>query len=288
MNPEDAFQSTRGRAGERAFHLALLAATGVAVGALVLLLVSVVVEGLGGLSMDFLTQFPSRFPAKAGFKVAIVGSIWILGIVIVVAIPVGVGAAVYLEELASDNWFTRFIETNIANLAGVPSIVYGILGLAFFARALGLGVTVLTAGLTMSLLVLPVIVISSREALRAVPESIRQGGLALGATRWQVVSRQVLPAAAPGILTGCILATSRAIGETAPLLLIGAVTFARFLPTGLDSRYTAMPVQIFSWIGLPQKGFHELAAAGIMVLLAILLSMNAVAIYLRSRYERRW
>lgn len=274
--------------GERAFAGALLLALLIAISFLGALLVTVVFDGLGALSFDFLRSFPSRFPARSGFVAAIVGSLWVMGVVAAVAIPIGVGAAVYLEELAPANMFTRLIETNVANLAGVPSIVYGLLGLAFFVRAMNFGFSILSAGLTMSLLVLPVIVISSREALRAVPDSIRQGALALGATRWQVVRRQVLPAAVPGILTGTILAMSRALGETAPLLLIGAVTFIRFLPQGLGDEYTVMPVQIFSWITRPEQDFHELAAAGIMVLLVVLLSMNAVAIFLRNRYERKW
>lgn len=278
----------RGRSRERRVHLTLLLALAIALFFLGALLATVVVDGVGALSSTFLTGFPSRFPGRAGFKPAIVGSLWILGIVVVVAIPIGVGAAVYLEEFARETRITRIIEANISNLAGVPSIVYGILGLAFFSRTLGLGPSVLAGGLTMSLLVLPVVVIASREALRAVPSSIRDGALALGATPWQTVRRQVVPAAAPGILTGCILSTSRAIGETAPLLLIGAVTFVRFLPADLGSRYTAMPVQIYSWIGLPQEEFHQLAAAGIIVLIGILLAMNTVAIVLRSRYERRW
>jgi phosphate transport system permease protein len=276
------------RRAEWGVHAVLIGAVLVGVVALVVLLLTIFQDGLGRLTFDFLNDPPSRRPGRAGFYTAILGSLWVMGIVIAVALPVGIGAAIYLEEFAPQNRTTGFIEANIANLAGVPSIVYGILGLAFFARTLDLGFSVLTGGLTMSLLVLPIVVIASREAIRAVPDSLRQGALALGATRWQMVRTQVLPSAVPGILTGCILAVSRAIGETAPLLLVGAVAFIRFAPDGLDSRYTAMPVQIFTWITRPQAGFRDLAAAGMIVLLVILLTMNAVAIYLRNRYERKW
>ena len=280
--------SARDRVAEVAAHAVLVAATLVGVAALGVLLFTVFDEGFGRLTADFLEDPPSRITERAGFHTAILGSLWLMGIVIAVALPVGIGAAIYLEEFAPRTRLTSLIVANIANLAGVPSIVYGILGLAFFARTMGLGFSVLTGGLTMSLLVLPIVVIASREAIRAVPDSIRQAALALGATRWQAVRTQVLPGAAPGILTGCILALSRAIGETAPLLLVGAVAFIRFAPDGLDSRYTAMPVQIFSWITRPQSGFRTLAAAGIIVLLVVLLIMNAAAIVLRNRYERKW
>ncbi|MBI2169315.1 MAG: phosphate ABC transporter permease PstA [Actinobacteria bacterium] len=279
--------SRRERAAEVAAHAVVALAALVGVAALVALLGTVLQDGLGRLSLDFLRDPPSRLPGRAGFATAILGTLWLMGIVIVAALPVGIGAAIYLEEFAATGRLTTLIETNIANLAGVPSIVYGILGLAFFVRGLGLGFSVLAGGLTMSLLVLPVVVIASREAIRAVPPTIRNAALALGATRWQAVRGQILPAALPGILTGCILAVSRAIGETAPLLLVGAVAFVRFPPDGLGSRYTAMPVQIFSWIGRPQAGFRSLAAAGIIVLLAILLLMNAAAVVVRNRYERR-
>ena len=213
-----------------------------------------------------------------------------VGIVLVVAIPIGVGAAVYMEQFAdTEAWFNRFIDVIIQNLAAVPSIVYGILGLAFLARGfLNLGPVVLTAGLTLSFLVLPVVIIASREALRAVPSSILDGALALGATRWQGVSRQVLPAAIPGIATGSILAVSRAIGEAAPLLLLGALQFITFNPTGLNSSFTALPIQIFNWVSRPNVGFHVAAAAAIIVLLCITLLMNAVAIWLRNRFQQTW
>ncbi len=211
------------------------------------------------------------------------------------AFPIGVAAAIYLEEYATDNFFTRFIEINIANLAGVPSIIYGLLGLEIFVRAMG-GITggrsILSGALTMALLVLPIVIVSSREAIRAVPKSLREAGYALGATRWQVVRDQVLPVAMPGILTGTILALSRAIGETAPLITIGALTYIAFLPPlslkALQSPFTVLPIQIFNWVSRPQKAFHANAAAAIIVLLVLLLSMNAAAIYLRNRLQVRF
>ena len=211
-----------------------------------------------------------------------------MGLLILMAVPIGVGTAVYLEEYADrERWYNRALEVNIQNLAAVPSIVYGILGLGFLVRGLGLGRVLLAGAMILTLLVLPIIIVSGREAIRAVPDSIRQGAYALGATKWQVVSRQVLPAAIPGIATGSILALARAIGETAPLLLVGALTYVAVNPTPLGS-FTVLPVQIYQWIARPQDEFRELAAAGIIVLLAILLTMNAFAIWLRNRYQRRW
>ena len=203
------------------------------------------------------------------------------------AFTFGVAAAIYLEEYAARNWIARIIQINIANLAGVPSIVYGILGLEIFVRYLALGKSVLAGGFTLALLVLPIVIIASEEAIRAVPPSIREGGLALGATRWQTIWRLVLPQAFPGILTGVILAVSRAIGETAPLIVMGALTFVPFTPDGPMSRFTVLPIQIFNWVSRPQEGFHEAAAAGIIVLLVVLLSMNALAVLLRNRFQRR-
>jgi phosphate transport system permease protein len=217
------------------------------------------------------------------------GTIWVVGFSAVIVIPVGVGAAIYLEEYADrTRWWNRLAELNIQNLAAVPSIVYGILGLGFLVRGAGLGQTVQAASLILALLVLPIVIIASREALRAVPPSIRQGSLALGATQWQTVRRLILPAAVPGIATGTILALSRAIGEAAPLLLVGGLTFITFNPEGLNSAFTVLPIQIFNWVSRPQDDFHVLAAAAIVVLLAILLSMNAVAIWLRNRFQQKW
>ena len=272
------------------FRTAMLVSVLLAVGTLVTLLVQVVVEGRPRLDSRLLTAFPSSRPLAAGARSAIFGTIWVMGVVAVTCIPVGVAAAVHLEEYADrTRWYNRLIELNIQNLAAVPSIVYGILGLAFLVRGLpDLGPTVLSAGLTLSLLVLPIVIIASREALRAVPGSLREASFSLGATQWQTVSRQVLPAALPGIATGTILALSRAIGEAAPLLLLGALTFVTFNPAGLDSAFTVLPVQIFNWISRPQEEFRVLASAAIVVLLAILLAMNATAIWLRNRYRRQW
>jgi phosphate transport system permease protein len=288
---------TRQRRGQRLggrikgylFQLALLFSLVIGIVTLGALLAQVVVEGWPRLNLDLLRHFPSSRPLRAGAQSAIFGTIWLMGIVMVTAIPVGFGAAIYLEEYANPKrWYNRLIELNLQNLAAVPSIVYGILGLGIIARGLGLGRTLLTGGLTLTLLVLPIVIISGREAIRAVPNSIRQGSLALGATKWQTIWRQVLPGALPGMATGTILALSRAIGETAPLILLGGLTFITFNPDGLRSQFSALPIQIFNWISRPQAEFKVLAAAAIVVLLAVLLAMNAVAIWLRNRYQRRW
>jgi phosphate transport system permease protein len=260
-------------------------ATLVGVVALGVLLVDVLVDGLGRLNVSFLTSFASRFPERAGVKAALAGSAWILGLTALISFPISVAAAIYLEEYAPRGWVTRIIQTNIANLAGVPSIVYGILGLALFVRTMGLGRSVLSGALTLSLLIMPVIIMASQEAIRAVPHTIREAAYGLGATRWQVVSHQVLPMALPGVLTGTILALSRAVGETAPLIMVGAVGFLAFTPKALSDQFTVLPLQIYSWISRPQDEFRELAAAGIIVLLVLLLTMNAVAIILRNRAQ---
>ena len=264
------------------------AAAAVGVVTLAVLLFDVLADGLGRLTPDFLASYPSRRPAEAGIKAALLGSVWMISLTALMAFPIGVGAAIYLEEYASNNWFNRLIEVNIANLAGVPSIVYGLLGLELFVRAMGLGRSVLAGAATMALLILPVIIIASREAIRAVPGSIREASYALGATRWQTTRHHVLPSAFAGIMTGTILALSRAIGETAPLIMIGALTFIAFVPEGVLDPFTALPIQIFNWISRPQPGFHVNAAAGIIVLLAVLLLMNSAAIVLRNRFQRRW
>jgi phosphate transport system permease protein len=253
------------------------------------LLVDVFSDGLGKLSWDFVTSFPSSLPDRAGIESPIVGTVYLMILTALFAIPIGVGAAIYMEEYADQSrWWNRAIEVNIMNLAAVPSIVYGILGLAFLVRGLELGRVLLAGALTLTLLVLPIVIIASREAIRAVPPSIREGALALGATKWQMIWKQVLPAAVPGIATGSILALSRAIGETAPLILIGAIVFVPFNPSGLDSAFTALPIQIFNWTTRPQDDFKLLAAAAIIVLLALLLTMNALAIWIRNRYQRKW
>ena len=275
---------------DRGFRWMLFAGLSVGIITLVALLVFVFLEGYPRLTPTLWQNMPSiRFPEKAGAQSAIMGSIWVIVTTAVICMPVGVMAAIYLEEYGNPTRrFDRIVEINIQNLAAVPSIVYGILGLGVIARAFALGQTVITAALTLSLLVLPVVIISSREAIRAVPQSIRAGSLALGATRWQTIWKQVLPASIPGIATGAILALSRAIGEAAPLLLLGAVTFITFNPDGLMSSYTVMPIQIYNWISQSREEFQVLAAALCILLLAILLVMNAFAIYLRNKFEVNW
>jgi phosphate transport system permease protein len=257
----------------------------------VVLLYQVFKEGIGSLSLDFLTATPSRIdPTSSGIGPALAGTLWLMAVCTVFIIPVGVATAVYLEEYANgERWFNRFIEVNIQNLAAVPSIVYGVLGLAFLVRGpIGMGNILVAGGLTLGLLVLPVLIVAGREAIRAVPPSIREGSMALGATKWQTIWKQVLPASLPGIATGAILSLSRAIGETAPLIVLGAFAFATASPTGPFDDITALPIQIFSWISEPQDEYKALAAAGIIVLMVILLAMNAVAIWLRNRYEKKW
>ena len=275
------------KATAHGFMLLCLLATALSVAALAVLLVQVFHQGVGRLSWDFINSFPSRHPEQAGIRAALWGTAWMMAFTALFAIPIGIGAAIYLEEYAPRNWLSRVIQINIANLAGVPSIIYGILGLALFVRAMELGRTIIAAALTMALLVLPTVIIASQEALRAVPGSVREGAYALGASRWQVVSRQVLPAALPGVLTGIILALSRAIGETAPLIMIGALLFVPFTPSSPFDSFTALPIQIFNWASRPQAGFQKDAAAGIIVLLVLLLAMNAVAIILRNHFQRR-
>jgi phosphate transport system permease protein len=282
--------STRDRRRRLADSLFVLACGGAAlVGVLALgvLLADVIADGAPRLDGAFLIHFASRFPERAGVKAALAGSAWTLGLTAAISFPVSVAAAIYLEEYAGEGWVTRAIRTNIANLAGVPSIVYGILGLALFVRALGLGRSVLSGALTLSLLTMPVIIMATQEAIRAVPPTIREAAYALGATRWQVVSRQLLPMALPGILTGTILALSRAVGETAPLIMVGAVGFLAFTPHGVLDPFTVLPLQIYNWLSRPQEEFRALAAAGILVLLAFLLTMNAIAIVVRNRYQAR-
>lgn len=276
---------------ERAFHLLMFAATAISLLVLAVLLIDIVRDGAGRLSVDFLTSYTSRFADRTGIRAGIFGTFSLMVLVTMISFPVGVGAAIYLEEFAPDNRLTRLLETNISNLAGVPSIVYGLLGLAIFALFLGFGRTLLVGALTLSLLILPVIIVASREALRAVPHDIREGGLALGATPVQVTFRQVLPAALPGMLTGTILALSRAIGETAPIIAVGAAVSIRsdVLPWQLDASYAALPIQIFEFVAYPQKEFQiEVTSAAIIVLMVMLLAMNSVAILLRNKYARDW
>jgi len=254
---------------------------------LAVLLFDAIQDGLPWLDLQFITSFPSRFPEQSGILAALWGSIWVVGLTALFSFPVGVGAAIYLEEYAPQNSLTSFIRLNIANLAGVPSILYGVLGLGLFVQALALGRSILAGALVMTLLILPVIIIASQEAVRSVPKAYREGAYALGATKWQVTRGVVLPQAFPGMLTGTILALSRAIGEAAPMIAIAALVFVRFVPTGPLDRFTVMPIQIYNWVNLPQAEFRGLAAAGILVLLIVLLGMNSIAIFIRNRYQKR-
>lgn len=275
---------------EELFRLALVASLLVGLLFLAALLIYIVVTGWVRLDARLWQAMPSIVnPESAGAQSAITGTIWVIGFTALFCVPTGVMAALYLEEYANRHrWYNRLIELNIQNLAAVPSIVYGILGLGVIARGFGFGLTVLSAALTLSLLVLPVVIISSREAVRAVPDSIREGSYALGATKWQTIWRQVLPQAVPGMATGTILALSRAIGEAAPVLLLGALAFVTFNPTGVFSGFTVLPIQIFNWVAQPQQEFHTLASATIVILLVILLMMNSIAVLVRNRYQKRW
>lgn len=276
----------RRKRNEKIFVGLMTLATASAVLLLGVLLIEVFRQGGAWLDWEFLTSFPSRFPEKAGIKSAIWGSIWLGSLTLFFSVLFGVGAAVYLEEMAKKNRINKFVEVNIATLAGVPSIIYGILGLTVFVRFLGFERSVLAGALTLSLLIMPVIIIASREALKSVPQTIREGAFALGATRWQVVRDHVLPSAIPGILTGVILAMARAVGEAAPLIMIGALTYIAFTPESLFDPFTALPIQIFNWASRPQQEFHELAAAGIIVLLGFLFLCNSVAIIMRLKWRR--
>ncbi|MCL1695936.1 MULTISPECIES: phosphate ABC transporter permease PstA [unclassified Lysinibacillus] len=263
-------------------------ATTFALVTLAILLYRIVTQGVDYLNIDFLTNFASRFADKAGIKAALIGSLWLMAVVAPVSIIIGVGTAIYLEEYAKKNRLNDFIRMNISNLAGVPSIVFGLLGLTIFVRMLGLGKSVLAAGLTMSLLILPVIIVAAQEAIRAVPNEQREASYGMGATKWQTILHVVLPAAIPGILTGSILAMSRAIGETAPLVVIGIPVILQFLPNGLLSQFTALPMQIYDWAKRPQEAFQYVAAAGILVLMTVLLLMNSIAIFIRNKFQKRY
>lgn len=272
---------------ERAFYLLCLLATILGIVMLCLLLYGIWRDGAKRLNPAFLQNFPSRFPERAGIKSALAGTLWVISLTGLISIPVGIAAAIYLEEFAKKARLTGFIQLNIANLAGVPSVVYGLLGLTLFVRWLALGRSVLAGALTMSLLILPTVIIATQEALRAVPKSLREASYALGATQWQTIRHQVVRAAFPGILTGIILSLSRAVGETAPLLLVGALGYMAFVPNGPMDSFTVLPIQIFNWASRPQEGFHHAAAAAIIVLLVVLLAMNSIAIYLRHSRRQR-
>ena len=259
----------------------------IALTGLIALLAEVLIKGLPWVSKNLIVNYPSRHPEQAGLLSALMGTVWVMACTATISIPIGVGAAVYLEEYAPKNWFTKLIEVNISNLAGVPSIVYGLLGLALFVQILALGRSVLAGALTMSLLILPIIILTSREAIKSIPTTYREAAFALGATRWEVVSNVILPSAFPGILTGTILAMSRAIGESAPMIAISALVYLTFVPSGPMDRFTVLPIQIFNWVSRPQDDFRGIAAGGIVILLAVLFIMNAVAVYLRIKYQRR-
>lgn len=273
---------------DKIFHIVFAAAAFVGIVMLIVLLVDIFKTGISHLNWHFLTSFPSRFPERAGIKSALAGSLWLIALVAPLTFTFGVGTALFLEEfIPKKNILNKIIQTNIANLAGVPSIAYGILGLAVFVRMLDLGRSVLAGALTMTLLILPIVIVAAQEAIRSVPVSIRHASFALGATRWQTVRYIVFPSALPGILTGMILAVSRAIGETAPMIMIGAMAFVAFTPKNPLDHFTVLPIQIFNWTSRPQDGFREIAAAGIIVLLAVLLVANSIAIFLRNKYQRK-
>lgn len=271
----------------QAFAVACASATLLCVLILVGLLASVVWNGWHVLNWQFLTGFPSRNPEKAGIWFSLVGSLWLIGLTTLLSVPIGVGAAIYLEEYAAASWWRRMVQLNISNLAGVPSIVYGVLGLGLFVRALALDRSVISGALTLTLVVLPVVILAAQEALRAVPNTIRHASYALGASRWQTVWHQVLPAALPGIMTGVILAIARALGEAAPLVAVGTAAMVTFAPSSLGDEFTALPLQIFEWASRPQAAFHELAAGAILVLLLVLVVLNMGAVYVRYRYGKR-
>lgn len=253
---------------------------------LIIFLWQVLNMGLQRIDMDFLTSLPSRDPLRSGIKTAWVGTVWIMGFTTLFAFPLGVGAGIYLEEYQRNSWFARLLEVNIANLAGVPSVIYGLLGLEIFVRVLNFGNSILAGSLTLSLLILPIIIVATRESVSAVPRSIRDASRALGASKWQTIWKQVLPSSIGGILTGVILAISRAVGETAPLIVVGALAYVPFTPQGPMDEYTVLPIQIFNWVSRPQHEFVTNAAAGIIVLLAITFFMNGIAVLLRNRWQK--
>jgi phosphate transport system permease protein len=253
---------------------------------LVLFLINICVQGLSRINWQFISSFPSRIPEKAGILTALVGTVWILVLTAIIAVPIGIGAGIYLEEYAKKGKLYNIFEINITNLAGVPSIIYGLLGLEIFSRIMNMGGSLLAGACTLALLILPIIIVSTREALKAVPKSLREASYALGATRWQTIWMQILPASSGGIVTGVILALSRAIGETAPLIVVGALAYVPFVPVSPTDEFTVLPIQIFNWISRPQKGFVINSASGIIILLLITFVMNGVAIYLRNRWQK--
>ena len=278
----------RSQLGEKVFRLMCVASVVLPLIVLAVLLVSVAMDGLTRIDWDFIQNYPSRRAGRAGLLPSLVGSCWLIAMTSLISVPVGIGAAIYLEEYGTNSRFARLIEVNIANLAGVPSIIYGMLGLGMFVRFFHMDRSLLAGACTLALLILPIIIMASREALRTVMDPVKEAGFGLGATRWQVVRRIVLPMALPGMMTGSILAISRAIGETAPLIVVGALTYITFLPEGPMSPFSVLPIQIFNWVSRPQEAFITNAAAGIIVLLAIMLCINAVAVVLRDRLQQRF
>jgi phosphate transport system permease protein len=275
------------RLKDRAFQVWGIVATLIGIVLLAIFIGDIFMDGIQRLSLDFLKRLPSRFPEESGIKTAMLGSVWIMIITALISFPLGTAAGIYLEEYARKNKFTSFLEMNISNLAGVPSIIYGLLGIGIFVRTLGLGNSVLSGAMTLSLLILPIIIVATREAIKAVPDSIREGSYGMGASKWQTIWYQVLPASFGGILTGVILALSRAVGEAAPLIAVGALAYVPFAPTSPMDEFTVLPIQIFNWTSRPQHGFIINAAAAILVLLAITLMMNGLAVFLRNRWQKK-
>jgi len=280
-------KSNKNRIVDTTFKYFGIACTFFGIMVLVFFLLNIIIEGASRINWQFLSSLPSRIPSKAGILPALVGTIWILALTAVIAIPVGVAAGVYLEEYSKKNRFNTFLEINITNLAGVPSIIYGLLGLEIFSRVMGMGGSLLAGSCTLSLLILPIIIVATRESLKAVPKSLREASFAIGATKWQTTWLQVLPASSGGIVTGVILALSRAIGETAPLIVVGALAYVPFVPASPTDEFTVLPIQIFNWISRPQKGFIINSAAAILVLLIITFIMNGFAVYLRNRWQKK-
>ena len=281
-------RSTWRRWRDRFFFVLFFASVAIGILGLAALVIDVMTDGLGALDFSFINSYPSRHAGESGIRAALFGTIWITVGTAAFAIPIGVGTAIFLEEFAPDHWAVRLVQLNISNLAGVPSIIYGILGLALFVQAFALDRSVLAGSLTMTLLVLPIVIIVSQEAIKAVPGEFRDAAFALGANRWQVVKTVVFPQAIPGIMSGIILALSRAVGEAAPMLMISSLVFLTFIPSSPGDRFTVLPVQIFNWVSLPQPGFQAVASAGIIILLAVLLSLNSIAIWIRNRYQTRY
>lgn len=255
---------------------------------LVIFIGDILIDGLSRINWDFITNLPSRKPENSGIYTALMGSIWILLLTTIIAFPIGVAAGIYLEEYSKKNRLSGLLEINISNLAGVPSIIYGLLGLEVFVRLMGLGASVLAGSLTLSLLILPIVIVATREAIKAVPSSIKDASNAMGASKWQTIWYQILPASGGGILTGVILALSRAVGETAPLIVVGALAYVPFAPQNPMDEFSVMPIQIFNWISRPQAGFIENAAAAIIILLAITFVMNGIAVYFRNKWQKKW